>query len=74
VLGSRPLQNVWVTANFKETQRETCGPAESRSEGGYLREDFQRRWIPLRGRPDPAEPLPPENATGNYVKSCSGYP
>ena len=38
-----PLQDVWVTANFKETQLRSmeAGP-ESRGESGYLRQDFFR--------------------------------
>ena len=72
-----PLDEVWITANFKETQLQTheAGPAGR-----------DRAWIPdgrtykghvdsIAGATGPLfSLLPPENATGNYVKIVQRIP
>lgn len=72
-----PLENVWVTANFKETQLKNMragqrAEVEVDSYGGKT----------LTGHVDSISPatgarfslLPPENATGNFVKVVQRVP
>lgn len=71
-----PLQSVWVTANFKETQLANVHPGQ-RAE---VKVDMYSRTIP--GRVDSIAGatgarmslLPPENATGNFVKVVQRIP
>lgn len=71
-----PLQDVWVTANFKETQLKKMRPGQ-RAE---LKVDTYGRSFP--GRVDSIAGatgsvlslLPPENATGNFVKVVQRIP
>jgi membrane fusion protein (multidrug efflux system) len=71
-----PLQNVWVTANFKETQLSGVRVGQ-RAE---VKVDMYGRSFP--GRVDSLAGatgtrlslLPPENATGNYVKVVQRIP
>jgi membrane fusion protein (multidrug efflux system) len=65
-----PLDDVWVTANFKETQLDAVTPGQR----ALIHVDmYGETW---EGRVDSIAPatgarfslLPPENATGNYVK------
>ena len=73
-----PLTDLWVTANFKETQltHMRAGPEGDAS-----------RWMPTAGASSPAQVtqiggatgsmlslFPPENATGNYVKVVQRIP
>ena len=73
-----PLDEVWVTANFKETQlaAHAAGPAGDAS-----------RWTRIGGREFNGHVdsiaaatgarfslLPPENATGNFVKVVQRVP
>jgi membrane fusion protein (multidrug efflux system) len=69
--------DVWVTANFKETQLDAMRPGQHAT----LRIDaYPEREI--RGHVDSVQPgsgpafslLPPENATGNYVKIVQRVP
>jgi membrane fusion protein, multidrug efflux system len=71
-----PLNDVWVTANFKETQLKDVRPGQ-RAE---VRVDMYGESIPGRvesisgatgGR---MSLLPPENATGNFVKVVQRIP
>ncbi len=71
-----PLRDVWVTANFKETQLQNVRPGQ-RAE---VTVDMYGRKIPGRvgsisgatgGR---MSLLPPENATGNFVKVVQRIP
>src|SRR5438309_10539810 len=72
-----PLDNVWVTANFKETQLTNMRPGQraTLSVDAYGRREF-------KGHVDSIAPatgarfslLPPENATGNYVKVVQRVP
>jgi len=71
-----PLQNVWVTANFKETQLKNMKPGQ-RAE---VHVDTYGKTFP--GHVDSIAGatgsvlslLPPENATGNYVKVVQRIP
>jgi membrane fusion protein (multidrug efflux system) len=71
-----PLRDVWVTANFKETQLANVHPGQ-RAE---IKVDMYGRRIP--GRVDSiagatgarTSLLPPENATGNFVKVVQRIP
>ena len=72
-----PLDSVWVIANFKETQIDDMKPGESatvRADTYHGRE--------FRGHVESLSPatgatfslLPPENATGNFVKVVQRVP
>jgi len=71
-----PLQDVWVTANFKETQLATVHPGQ-RAE---IQVDMYGRSV--SGHVDSISGatgsrlslLPPENATGNFVKVVQRIP
>ena len=71
-----PLHDVWVTANFKETQLAKVRPGQ-RAE---IKVDMYNRSI--GGRVDSIASatgskmslLPPENATGNFVKVVQRIP
>ena len=71
-----PLSEVWVTANFKETQLKNVRPGQ-RVE---VHVDMYGKSFP--GRVDSIAGatgarlslLPPENATGNYVKVVQRIP
>jgi membrane fusion protein, multidrug efflux system len=71
-----PIDDIWITANFKETQLERMRPGQSVT----LRVDtFGRNYKGKVGSlPGAAGPLfslfPPENATGNYVKVVQRFP
>ena len=71
-----PLQNVWVTANFKETQLRNMKPGQKvdvhvdtygRTFGGRVDSIAGATGAVL-------SLLPPENATGNYVKVVQRIP
>ena len=72
-----PLEDLWITANFKETQlEEHAGRAAGEDQGGRLRSRiYAARFC---ASPAPAARrfslLPPENATGNYVKVVQRIP
>jgi membrane fusion protein, multidrug efflux system len=71
-----PLQDVWVTANFKETQLRRMRAGQK----AYVRVDTYGETFP--GHLDSIAGatgamlslLPPENATGNYVKVVQRIP
>jgi membrane fusion protein (multidrug efflux system) len=71
-----PLDDVWVTANFKETQLEhmrPCQPVEIKVDA------YGRNWKAHvtnlgGGTGSVFSLLPPENATGNYVKVVQRVP
>jgi membrane fusion protein, multidrug efflux system len=71
-----PLQNVWVTANFKETQLRYMKPGER----AYIKSDTYNQTFPghldsIAGATGAVlSLLPPENATGNYVKVVQRVP
>ena len=72
-----PLENVWITANFKETQLRDMHPGQAVT----IRVDAYGGGD-LKGKVDSIAAatgarfslLPPENATGNYVKVVQRVP
>jgi len=70
------VDDVWVTANFKETQLESIRPNQSVSiHVDAVKKDFEG-YIENIGASTGAisSVLPPENATGNYVKVVQRIP
>lgn len=71
-----PLNNIWVTANFKETQLRRMRPGERATihVDAYDR-DYEGFVESLAGASGARfSLLPPENATGNYVKVVQRLP
>lgn len=71
-----PLKQVWITANFKETQLAKVQPGQRAevSVDMYGR-SFEGRVDSIAGASGAAlSLLPPENATGNYVKVVQRIP
>jgi len=71
-----PLQNVWVTANFKETQLAAVHPGQraeitvdmyGKSVSGHVESIASATGSRM-------SLLPPENATGNFVKVVQRIP
>jgi len=71
-----PLNNTWVTANFKETQLSDVKPGQ-RAE---IHIDMYSKSIPAHvdsisgATGSRMSLLPPENATGNFVKVVQRIP
>ena len=71
-----PLQNMWVVANFKETQLKKMHPGQAAKihVDAYGR-DYHGRVDSFGGATAARfSLLPPENATGNYVKVVQRVP
>ena len=70
------LGDLWVTADFKETQMHNIHPGQSaRIHVDALRLDFEGYVETIGGSTGAvASVLPPENATGNYVKVVQRIP
>lgn len=71
-----PLDNIWVTANFKETQLKKMRPGQPAriSADAYGRE-YDGHVDSIAGASGARYSLlPPENATGNYVKVVQRIP
>jgi membrane fusion protein (multidrug efflux system) len=71
-----PLNDIWVTANFKETQmkRMTVGQPVRIHVDAFGR-DYKGTIENLPGAAGPLFSLfPPENASGNYVKVVQRFP
>ena len=71
-----PLNGIWVTANFKETQLKRMRPGQRVTihVDAYDR-DFEGYLASLSGASGARfSLLPPENATGNYVKVVQRLP
>ena len=70
------IGDLWVTANFKETQLHNIHPGQSaRIHVDALRQDFEGYVETIGGGTGAiASVLPPENATGNYVKVVQRIP
>jgi len=71
-----PLDDIWVTANFKETQLNRMSPGQRVrfSVDAYGRE-YRGRVVAVGGASGSRlSLLPPENATGNYVKVVQRIP
>ncbi|HJU29686.1 MAG TPA: HlyD family secretion protein, partial [Candidatus Binataceae bacterium] len=71
-----PLNDVWVTANFKETQLRRMRPGQPVTiHVDALGRDFHGHVQGLGGASGEIySVLPPENATGNYVKVVQRFP
>ena len=72
-----PLTDLWVTANFKETQlaRMKCGQEVTIKVDAYGGRKFSGRITQVGGATGSRLSLfPPENATGNYVKVVQRIP
>ena len=71
-----PLDDIWITSNFKETQIKRMKPGESvRVHVDTLDRDFNGYVESMPGAAGPLFSLfPPENATGNYVKVVQRFP
>ena len=71
-----PLDDIWVTANFKETQLKRIKPGQKVifSVDAYSR-DYHGHVTGIGGASGSRfSVLPPENATGNYVKVVQRIP
>jgi membrane fusion protein (multidrug efflux system) len=71
-----PLEDVWITANFKETQLKGMKPGQRVAidvdSDGHR---YKGRVDSIAGATGPLfSLLPPENATGNYVKIVQRIP
>lgn len=71
-----PLDDIWITANFKETQLKRMHAGEPvQIHVDSLDRDFPGKVENLPGAAGPLFSLfPPENATGNYVKVVQRFP
>jgi membrane fusion protein (multidrug efflux system) len=72
-----PLEDLWVTANFKETQLEKMHPGQSveigvDALGGKKFDGYVKQIGGATG--SSLSLFPPENATGNYVKVVQRIP
>lgn len=71
------LDNIWVTANFKETQLDhmRAGQPVTISVDAYGGRDYEGKVTQIGGATGSMLSLfPPENATGNYVKVVQRVP
>jgi membrane fusion protein, multidrug efflux system len=70
------IGDVWVTANFKETQLRRIRPGQSVTiHVDALKRDFEGSVENIGGSTGAvASVLPPENATGNFVKVVQRIP
>jgi len=71
-----PLEDIWVTANFKETELRNMRPGQrvSISVDAYARRYWGRVESIAAATGTRFSLLPPENATGNYVKVVQRIP
>jgi membrane fusion protein (multidrug efflux system) len=71
-----PLDDIWITANFKETQLKHMRRGQSVTiRVDTFDRDYKGRVENLPGAAGPLFSLfPPENATGNYVKVVQRFP
>jgi len=71
-----PLDQVYVTANFKETQLENVAPGQRvRIHVDTYREEFEGRVDSIAGAAGSRQALlPPQNATGNFIKVVQRIP
>ena len=72
-----PLEDVWVTANFKETQLESMRPGQPAiiEVDAYGGREFKAHVESLAAATGSRfSLLPPENATGNFVKVVQRVP
>jgi membrane fusion protein (multidrug efflux system) len=71
-----PVDDIWITANFKETQLKRMRPGQSVTiRVDTFGRDYQGKVESLPGAAGPLFSLfPPENSTGNYVKVVQRFP
>jgi membrane fusion protein, multidrug efflux system len=71
-----PVDDIWLTANFKETQLNHMRPGERVAiHVDTFDRDYEGTVENLPGAAGPVFSLfPPENATGNYVKVVQRFP
>jgi len=71
-----PLDDIWITANFKETQLKHMRPGQPVTiRVDTFGRDYKGKVESLPGAAGPLFSLfPPENATGNYVKVVERFP
>ena len=71
-----PLDDIWITANFKETQLKRMKPGQSVTiRVDTFGRDCKGKVESLPGAAGPLFSLfPPENSTGNYVKVVQRFP
>src|SRR5216684_3644609 len=71
-----PLDDIWITANFKETQLKRMSPGQSVTiRVDTFGRDYKGKVESLPGAAGPLFSLfPPENSTGNYVKVVQRFP
>ncbi len=71
-----PLDDIWITANFKETQLKRMRPGQTVTiRVDTFGRDYKGKVESLPGAAGPLFSLfPPENATGNYVKVVQRFP
>jgi len=71
-----PLDDIWVTANFKETQLNRIGPGQRvRFSVDASGKEYSGKVENVGGASGSRfSLLPPENATGNYVKVVQRIP
>src|SRR5216683_1357962 len=71
-----PLNDIWITANFKETQLKRMRPGQPVTiQVDTFGRDYKGKVENLPGAAGPLFSLfPPENATGNYVKVVQRFP
>jgi membrane fusion protein, multidrug efflux system len=71
-----PLDQVYVTANFKETQLENVAPHQKvRLHIDTYSEDFEGEVDSIAGAAGSRQALlPPQNATGNFIKVVQRIP
>jgi membrane fusion protein (multidrug efflux system) len=71
-----PLREVWITANFKETQMKHMRPGQRvRIHADSSGREYMGHVDSIAGATGPLfSVLPPENATGNFVKIVQRIP
>jgi membrane fusion protein (multidrug efflux system) len=71
-----PLDDIWITANFKEVQLKRMRPSQAVTiRVDTFGRDYKGYVESLPGAAGPLFSLfPPENATGNYVKVVQRFP
>jgi membrane fusion protein (multidrug efflux system) len=71
-----PIDDIWITANFKETQLKRMRPGQPVTiRVDAFGRDYKGKVESLPGAAGPLFSLfPPENATGNYVKVVQRFP
>ena len=71
-----PVDDIWITANFKETQLRQMRPGQRVTlHADSFDHDYRGVVEDMAGASGPLFSLfPPENATGNYVKIVQRFP